>query len=188
MHKKKVILIRHGEAASTWDGDDRDPSLSKKGVEQAKSINDFTKSIFSKRYDFVSSPKKRAIETLNYASGDIDVNFDINEGFVEIPAEDIDSNIRFEWLKDISTRKIETLPDDIKNWRERIITETLNLKNNSIIFCHFMVINVLVGYAIKKDRLLHFYPDNASITEIEVENEKISVISMKDVEKTIINV
>ena len=46
MHKKKVILIRHGEAASTWDGDDRDPSLSKKGVEQAKSINDFTKSIF----------------------------------------------------------------------------------------------------------------------------------------------
>ena len=42
--------------------------------------------------------------------------------------------------------------------------------------------------AIKKDRLLHFYPDNASITEIEVENGKISVISMKDVEKTIINV
>ena len=110
------------------------------------------------------------------------------ESFVEIPAEDIDSDIRFEWLKDISTRKTETLPDDIKNWRERIITETLGLKSNSIIFCHFMVINVLVGYAIKKDRLLHFYPDNASITEIEIENEKISVISMKDVEKTIINV
>ena len=48
MHKKKIILIRHGEAASTWDGDDRDPGLSKKGVDQAKSINDFTKSIFSK--------------------------------------------------------------------------------------------------------------------------------------------
>ena len=128
MHKKKVILIRHGEAASTWDGDDRDPGLSKKGVEQAKTINDFTKSIFSQRYDFISSPKKRAIETLNYASEDIDVNFDINEGFVEIPAEDIDSNIRFEWLKDISTRKIETLPDDIKNWRERIIQRLLVLK------------------------------------------------------------
>ena len=40
MHKKKVILIRHGEAASTWDGDDRDPGLSKEGIEQAKSIND----------------------------------------------------------------------------------------------------------------------------------------------------
>ncbi len=160
MHKKKIVLIRHGEAASTWDGDDRDPGLSKKGVDQAKSINDFTKSIFSKGYDFISSPKKRAIETLNYASEDFDVDFDINESFVEIPAEDIDSDIRFEWLKDISTRKIETLPDDIKNWRERIITE----------------------------RLLHFYPDNASITEIEIENEKISVISMKDVEKTIINV
>ena len=37
MHKKKIILIRHGEAASTWDGDDRDPGLSKKGVDQAKS-------------------------------------------------------------------------------------------------------------------------------------------------------
>ncbi len=49
MHKKKIILIRHGEAASTWDGDDRDPGLSKKGVNQAKSINDFTKSIFSNR-------------------------------------------------------------------------------------------------------------------------------------------
>ncbi len=53
MHKKKIILIRHGEAASTWDGDDRDPGLSKKGVDQAKSINDFTKSIFSKGYDFM---------------------------------------------------------------------------------------------------------------------------------------
>ena len=74
MHKKKIILIRHGEAASTWDGDDRDPGLSKKGVDQAKSINDFTKSTFSKGYDFISSPKKRAIETLNYASEDIDVD------------------------------------------------------------------------------------------------------------------
>jgi len=85
MHKKKIILIRHGEAASTWDGDDRDPGLSKKGVDQAKSINDFTKSIFSKGFDFISSPKKRAIETLNYASEGIDVDFDINESFVEIP-------------------------------------------------------------------------------------------------------
>ena len=33
-------------------------------------------------------------------SEDIDVDFDINESFVEIPAEDIDSDIRFEWLKD----------------------------------------------------------------------------------------
>ena len=73
MHKKKIILIRHGEAASTWDGDDRDPGLSKKGVNQAKSINDFTKSIFSKGYDFISSPKKRAIETLSYASEGIDI-------------------------------------------------------------------------------------------------------------------
>ena len=188
MHKKKVILIRHGEAASTWDGDDRDPGLSPKGIDQANSINDFTKSIFSKGYDFVSSPKKRAIETLNHASKGINVDFAVNENFVEIPAEDISSDIRFEWLKDISTRKLETLPNDIKNWRERIIAETLSLKNNSIIFCHFMVINVLVGYAIKKDRLLHFYPDNASITEIEIENKKMSVVSMKDVEKTIINV
>ena len=78
MHKKKIILIRHGEAASTWDGDDRDPGLSKKGIDQAKSINDFTKSIFSKGFDFISSPKKRAIETLNYASEDFDVAFDIN--------------------------------------------------------------------------------------------------------------
>ena len=188
MHKKKVILVRHGEAASTWDGDDRDPGLSPKGVDQAKSINDFTKKIFSKEYEFISSPKKRAIETLKYASEGIDINFSINENFVEIPAEDIDSDIRFEWLKDISTRKIDTLPDDIKNWRKKIIETTFSLENNSIIFCHFMVINVLVGYAIEKDRLLHFYPDNASITEIEIENKNISVVSMKDVEKTIINV
>tara|TARA_B100000965_G_C19495902_1_gene715208 strand:- start:9 stop:575 length:567 start_codon:yes stop_codon:yes gene_type:complete len=188
MHKKKVILVRHGEAASTWDGDDRDPCLSSKGVDQASSINNFTKKIFSKGYDFISSPKKRAIETLNHACKGINVDFVVNENFVEIPAEDIDSDIRFEWLKDISTRKIEMLPEDIKNWRERIITETLSLKNNSIIFCHFMVINVLVGYAIKKDQLLHFYPDNASINEIEIKGKEISVISMKDVEKTIINV
>jgi hypothetical protein len=75
--------------------------------------------------DMISSQvqKKRAVETLNYASEGIDVDFDINESFVEIPAEDIDSDIRFEWLKDIITRKIETLPDDIKNWRERIFTK-----------------------------------------------------------------
>ena len=128
MHKKKIILIRHGEAASTWDGDDRDPGLSKKGIDQAKSINDFTKSIFSKGYDFISSPKKRAIETLSYASEGIDVDFDINESFVEIPAEDIDSDIRFEWLKDISTRKIEMLPDDIKTGGSELLQRLLDLK------------------------------------------------------------
>ena len=36
--------------------------------------------------DMISSQvQKRAIETLNYASRGIDVDFDINESFVEIP-------------------------------------------------------------------------------------------------------
>ena len=53
MHKKKIVLIRHGEAASTWDGDDRDPGLSKKGVIKLNQLMILQKAFFQK--DMISS-------------------------------------------------------------------------------------------------------------------------------------
>ena len=48
MHKKKIILIRHGEAASTWDGDDRDPGLSKKVLTKLNQLMILQKVFFQK--------------------------------------------------------------------------------------------------------------------------------------------
>ena len=79
------------------------------------------------------------------------------------------------------------LPEDVKEWRSRIIEKLKNIKSNSIIFSHFMVINVVVGYIKKHPILLSMYPDNGSLTKIKVSNGKISLIKIGDEKNTKIN-
>ena len=92
-----------------------------------------------------------------------------------------------EWLKSIMKMDITLLPKDVKKWRSRIIGSLISIKSNSIIFSHFMVINVVVGYIKNHSILLSMYPDNGSLTKIKVSNGKISLIEIGDEKNTKIN-
>ena len=62
MSEISIILVRHGEASASW-GDDPDPGLSKIGIDQANKLIDNKNLPSLLEYDFVSSPKSRALMT-----------------------------------------------------------------------------------------------------------------------------
>ncbi len=59
-----------------------------------------------------------------------------------------------------------TLPGDLQQWRHALIDRLLDIEEDSVVFCHFVAINVAVGAATADDRLVCFRPDNGSITRI----------------------
>ena len=186
MVEAEIILIRHGEAASSWS-DDPDPGLSNLGKNQAEALKENLESLKSKNFQLISSPKKRAIETAQPTSLDWKSEIKIDDTFSEIPASYIKLERRMEWLKSIMKMDITLLPKDVKKWRSRIIGSLISIKSNSIIFSHFMVINVVVGYIKNHPILLSMYPDNGSLTKIKVSNGKISLIEIGDEKNTKIN-
>ena len=95
---------------------------------------------------------------------------------------------KMEWLGNISSMPIEDLPLEVAVWRKEIITSLLLTKSNTVIFSHFMVMNVIASYARDEQRLLSFYPDYTSFIKIVLRNESIYTIEFDKEKKTKINI
>ena len=175
----KIILIRHGEAASSWEKS-ADPGLSDLGKAQAEECsNELSKLKDINSFRLVSSPLSRAKETSKPLSKKINIPVSINPLFAEIPSPGINLSERKEWLQKIFKMKLSDLEAPQKKWKNSIIAELENLDKPTIIFSHFMVINIIVSYLKKSDFVVSFYPDNCSMTNLSKNNKgEIELISL----------
>ena len=186
MSEIKLILIRHGEAASAF-GDAKDPSLSALGTKQSKKLVKDLDKDFLIEYKFFSSPKARAIETAKPLVDLLKKDLIIKNEFSEIPSPKTNGKEKQRWLKNIMSLPIDKLPKDVNLWRQNLLKVMSSLEKNTIVFTHFMVINALIGHIEKNETLLCFYPANASITTIFIENGIPSGYQVGENKKTIIN-
>ena len=186
MSEIKLIFIRHGEAANAW-GTHKDPGLSSLGYKQAESILENDELQRLNEFDFISSPKARAIETAKPLANKFQKKISIDETFNEIPSKNIADNMKQDWLKRIITMDKKTLPREIKRWDEKIYKRVISLQKNSIIFCHFMVINSILSNIIKSDTILYFHPNYVSITKLVIENSQVTSFQTPDSKKTYVN-
>ena len=185
MTQTHIILVRHGEAASSWS-EHPDPGLSYNGITQAKNVSEeFTEEFFS--YELLSSPKARAIETMKPIAQKQKRDFAINHRFIEIPSADIANENKQAWLKKTFEAPLDELPDAVKIWRNDLINWLQNFKGNAIVTTHFMVINVLVSYLTKQNTIASFHPGYTSRTEIWLENGSLVKLMLGDDKKTVIN-
>ena len=175
----KIILIRHGEASSSWEKS-ADPGLSDLGKAQAEECsNELLKIKNISSFNLISSPLTRAKETSKPLSKKINIPVSINPIFAEIPSPGINLSERKEWLQKIFKMKLSDLETPQKKWKDAIVGEIENLNYPTIIFSHFMVINIIVSYLKKNDLVVSFYPDNCSITNLSMDNEgKIKIINL----------
>ena len=175
----KIILIRHGEAASSWEIS-ADPGLSDLGKAQAEECsNELLKIKNISSFSLISSPLTRARETSEPLSRKINIPISINPLFAEIPSPGINLSERKEWLQKIFKMKLSDLETPQKKWKDAIIAEIKNLNNPTIIFSHFMVINIIVSYLKESDFVVSFYPDNCSMTNLSKNNKgEIELISL----------
>ena len=185
MAETQIILIRHGEAASSWS-DHPDPGLSDEGQGQAA----LTGKSLSEEYanhQLLSSPKKRAMETMDYVSKGLKKDFLIDGRFIEIPAIGVPQDQKQKWLMGMMETPIADLPIEILKWRKDLIDWLDACREPVIVGTHFMVINVLVSYLLSHPRLLYFHPSYASKTEILMQDHKIKGLILGDEKKTNIN-
>jgi len=185
MTQTHIILVRHGEAASSWS-EHPDPGLSPAGLAQAKNISlDFADKFSS--YELLSSPKSRAIETMEPIALNQKRNFVINDNFIEIPSSGIAKEEKQAWLQEVFEAPISELPSAVKAWRQNLIDWLQDYRGHAIVTTHYMVINVLASYLAKRNTIACFHPGYASRTEIWVENDSLIKLMLGDDKKTVIN-
>ena len=189
-----IYLIRHGEAIDGWTS--LDPKLSDKGKEQAKNLRPFIANKNLKNIKVISSPLLRCIETCEIALNKCNDVIKIDQNFSELPSPVKDLNSRVDWLKkvlpltwkELENDKESKLSDiDYSKWKKNIINKVLSTKVETIIFTHFVVINCIVGSILGSNKVVNFYPNNCSITQIAIKNNKLEVIELGESQSTKVN-
>ena len=72
--------------------------------------------------------------------------------------------------------KWPNLQPQLQSWRSGVIEALCSLSLDTVIFTHFIAINVAVGNANGDDRVVNFLPDNGSVTIIEANESILNVI------------
>jgi probable phosphoglycerate mutase len=171
----KIYVIRHGEAGKSWS-EDLDPGLSVKGSEQSEElIQKLSADYENTKFKIFSSPLLRAQETAIPLQKRFGFNIEIDKTFAEMPSPGVPLAERSAWLKNIFDAKVDELETPQIEWRKEIISKISAIKEDTIIFSHFMVINTIVGWLKNFDETVNFYPANCSITKLSKRGKEISL-------------
>ncbi len=72
--------------------------------------------------------------------------------------------------------KWSDLGRDLQVWRRGVIKGLRALDTEAVVFSHFIAINVVVGAATGDDRVVGFLPDNGSVTTVDVDGDRLSIV------------
>lgn len=176
----RLFMIRHGEAASGWDAD-TDPELSDKGRAQSEAVAREIETRLGRKLPLVSSPLRRCRETGDPLAAMWNTTARIDPRVGEIPSPIEDLKARGEWLRNfMSGTWAEGLPTqdhlDLAAWRDGVAEALLELAEDTVIFSHFVAINVAANAATGDDRVISFRPDNCSITIFQTDGGKLHLL------------
>ena len=189
-----IYLIRHGKASAGWDT--MDPNLDIKGKKQSKKIAIKLSNLAKEPFDIFSSPLTRCIETAEPFSEITKKKIKIEDKVIEIPSPIKNLKQRVIWLKRVLPLTWEELITDKETnkskidyflWRENILKFFLSLNKDTFIFTHYLVINSIVSYLRKSDKVVFFNPDNTSLTHLSLSTKKLKIVSLGNEASTLIN-
>lgn len=169
----RIYLVRHGKAAASWS-DDLDPGLDALGKSQAETAAE--KLLAYGDLQVLSSPLKRAIETSIPYANKHQTEAEIESRVAEIPSPDMDLTERGAWLGKIMQGNWSDTSTELQKWRADLVTSLTELTTDTVLFSHFVAINVAVGSATNDDRVISFRPDNGSITILETDGTRLHLI------------
>ncbi len=173
----RLYLVRHGKATASW-AEDFDPGLDKLGKAQAKGVAQALAHLGP--LDVITSPLLRAQETAEALSDIWGYTQRIEERVGEIPSPTRDLMHRAQWLQEVMGERWSNLGKDLHSWRKGVVEALLTLDADTVVFTHFIAINVVVGAATGDDRVVCFWPDNGSITIVEKDGSRLRLIERGD--------
>ena len=171
-----VHLVRHGRAAAGYDRH-RDPGLDAVGRAQAEAVAEALAGAFEAPAPIYTSPLARARETAAPLAERWRVEPIVEPRVAEIPAPTTNLEERGHWLRGVMGAGLADLPAQAAAWRRDAIECVLAFERDVVVFCHFIVINVVVGAALDAEALIVFRPDNASVTRVGTDGGELALLS-----------
>jgi broad specificity phosphatase PhoE len=181
----RLYLVRHGRAAATF-AEHADPGLDELGRSQAQAVGEKLASLSP--IALLSSPLKRARETSEPLAKRWQRAVPIEPAVAEIPSPGgLTLNDRAVWLREIMQGSWRDASRELAQWREEAIAALASLKEDTVIFSHFVAINVAVGAGEGSDLVTVFRPDNCSVTILDVDQGRLRVVERGHEAETKVN-
>jgi broad specificity phosphatase PhoE len=179
----RLYLVRHAKPAASW-GEDPDPGLDTSGLAQARATAEVLARSLS-RLPLYTSPIRRCRETAEPLGQMWFCNAVSMPAVAEIPSPPVDLVARHDWLiasmRGTWQQLHENAPAgsiDYLQWRRALTDSLLAIDHDCVICTHFIAINVAVGAAQKRDEVVCFRPDHASVTVMSNDNNRLRLIDM----------
>jgi broad specificity phosphatase PhoE len=171
-----LYLIRHAKPAATW-GEAIDPGLDATGLSQAETTAARLQQQLAPLTVY-TSPLKRCVETAQPLASLWNVQAKLLPEVAEVPSPPLGTAERAKWLaagmQGTWAQLQASAPagsPDYSQWRQKLLNKLRELKSDSVIYSHYIAINVVIGAAQGHDRVISFRPGHASVTVVEVTNE-----------------
>jgi len=179
----KLYFVRHARPEASW-GEATDPGLDVAGQQQADAAAQ-TLARTLDRMPIYTSPLRRCRETARALERLWQQSAEIVEAVAELPSPPLDLRTRQQWLHQAMRGTWRELNDsapagapDYLAWRQALLDSLARFSQDSVVFSHFISINVIVGAAHFREDVVCFRPDHASITCVEVANGGLRVVEL----------
>jgi broad specificity phosphatase PhoE len=100
----------------------------------------------------------------------------IEPAVAEIPSPSENLKDRVVWLRNFMAGSWRDASPALAAWRENAVAALVSRREDTVVFSHYIAINVAVGAAEGDDRVVVFSPDNCSVTIFDVENGTLKVV------------
>ena len=170
----RIYMVRHGQAEAGFGGA-MDPGLNALGREQAEAVAQIL--VPRGSLPILLSPLRRARETAAPLAALWRVDPMIEDAVAEIPSpKGMNLEERVTWLRNLMGGSWRDVPRDLAMWREHCIGTVAAISRDTVIFSHYVAINVIAGAATGDDRVIAFSPENCSVTVFETDGTNLKVI------------
>lgn len=175
-----IYLVRHGLIADDSPLPD-DPALGAEGLEQAHAVARLLQGRLPAPLPILSSPMRRCRETAAPLAALWQRSPRIEPRVTEVPSPP--AVPREPWLKQaLASTWTELERRDrtarIAAWRAGVREAILACGEDTVIYSHYVPINVIVGIAQGRDQVRCFRPDNTSVTVVETGADGIRLLEL----------
>lgn len=178
----RLYLIRHGKPATAWgEAPDEDPGLDATGRAQAEAARDWLLALPPEERPtrVVSSPLNRCRETAVPTADALGVEIEIDPAVGEVPTPaGLTPDERPDWLRRAFAGTWDEIQGDLDYdaWR-RAGLASLAPRGATAVFSHYVAINGIVSALTGDPRVLCFRPDHASITVLDTDGERLTLVA-----------
>ena len=174
----RLYLVRHGQEVGKWS-ETLDPDLTPQGRAQAQDVAPTIAQKLPQPVRIVASPMARCRQTAQPLAQLWETEPQIAAEVIEVPAPDKKTSTeRAVWLRDIFHQNWGDVRDEpaLVTWRQNLLNWLLSCKQDTVVFTHFVAINVAVGAACGDDRLISRWPAHCSIWLFETDGTRLRLV------------